>query len=408
MNQQKPTASKKPQAATTLPPRPKVVNGPDTPPSVPAEINKRVVIDARESGTSTGRYVDKLIEHMYKMKPSYEVLILTKPDRVGFMGKIAPGFKAIEADFDEFTFAEQIGLLRLLRSLKPDLVHFTMTQQPVLYNGWTVTTVHDLTTARFTNPAKNPVVFKIKQFIYKGVIRWVAHKSARIITPSEFVKKDLVNFARIKPNKVVVTYEAADRIMELAKPVEDIQLAPFIMYVGRPLPHKNLRRLMEAYSLVKQKVPQLKLVLVGKKDENYERLAQWADKEHIQDIIFTGHVSEGQLKWLYRHTAAYIFPSLSEGFGLPGLEAMVHGAPVVASSATCLPEIYGKAAHYFDPENVLDMSEAIAEVITGPELRRTLIDIGVTQSRRYSWTRTAAQTLSVYDKVLRLNTHRNT
>lgn len=372
------------------------------------EINKRIVIDARESGTSTGRYVDKLIEHMHKLKPPFEIIILTKPDRVEHIGRIAPGFKTIEADFEEFTFAEQIGLWRLIRSLKPDLVHFTMTQQPVIYNGYTVTTVHDLTTARFTNPAKNPIIFKFKQLVYRGVIRWVAHKSARIITPSEFVKKDLVKFAKIKPSKVVVTHEAADRITDLAKPVEDIQLAPFIMYVGRPLPHKNLRRLMEAYSLVKQRVPQLKLVLVGKKDDNYERLAQWADKEHIQDIIFTGHVSEGQLKWLYRHAGAYVFPSLSEGFGLPGLEAMVHGAPVVASKASCLPEIYGKAAHYFDPENVLDMSEAIAEVVTDMELRRNLIDNGVEQSRRYSWTRMAAQTLQVYERVLRINSRTNT
>jgi glycosyltransferase involved in cell wall biosynthesis len=111
-------------------------------------------------------------------------------------------------------------------------------------------------------------------------------------------------------------------------------------------------------------------------------------------------VSEGELRWLYEHCAAYVFPSLSEGFGLPGLEAMVHGAPVVSSNATCLPEVYGDAAHYFDPLNVDDIARKITEVLDNQALRNNLIARGHAQAATYSWRRMAEQTLAVYEACL--------
>jgi glycosyltransferase involved in cell wall biosynthesis len=117
-------------------------------------------------------------------------------------------------------------------------------------------------------------------------------------------------------------------------------------------------------------------------------------------VIFTGYVSEGRLRWLYEHAAAYVFPSLSEGFGLPPLEAMIHGAPVVSSNATCLPEIYGDAAHYFDPTDVSDMAKKIDDVLSNPKLREELVEKGKIQVKKYSWKRMTEQTLDVYKKVL--------
>ena len=157
---------------------------------------KHIVIDARESGTSTGRYIDKLIEYLYIAKPSYKITVLTNKKRVEFLHSIAPKFNIVTSSVKEFTFAEQTRLLKQIRGLKPDLVHFGMTQQPILYRGKTVTTIHDLTTARFKNPAKNPLVFWIKQKVYRIVIKIVARKSEVIITPSEYVKDDLAKFAK--------------------------------------------------------------------------------------------------------------------------------------------------------------------------------------------------------------------
>lgn len=127
----------------------------------------KIVIDARESGSSTGRYIDKLVENLHALKPSHEIIILTKGPRLDFMKGIAPTFRVIESNYKEFTFAEQALFLRQLKRINADLVHFGMTQQPVLYKGRTVTTIHDLTAIRYNNPSKNPLIFKTKQQVYK-------------------------------------------------------------------------------------------------------------------------------------------------------------------------------------------------------------------------------------------------
>lgn len=367
----------------------------------PAGTPRRIVIDARESGTSTGRYVDKLVEYMHKAKPQHEMIILTKTPRLKFMRDMAPDFKVIKSDFKEFGFGEQLGLLRQIKKLNPDLVHFTMTQQPVLYKGKAITTIHDLTTIRFDNPVKNPLVYKVKQEVYKRVITKVAQKSRFIITPTNYVKQDVAQYAKINPGKIFVTYEAADRIEAAAQAIPRLEGKQFIMYVGRATPHKNLRRLVEAFVLLKKKHPQLMLALAGKLDGNYRRLEAYVTSKRMADsIVFTDRVSEAELKWLYMNTAAYVFPSLSEGFGLPPLEAMIHGAPVVSSDATCLPEISGRAAHYFNPKSTFDMATKISEVLSSAGLRGQLIQRGKVQAGKYSWKRMAQQTLKIYQAAL--------
>lgn len=360
----------------------------------------KIVIDARESGTGTGRYIDKLVENLSCLRPDFEVTVLTKASRVDFLRRIAPDFQVLETPYGEFGLGEQVGFLRQLNGLRADVVHFGMVQQPVLYRGKVVTTMMDLTTTRFKNPAKNPAVFYAKQQVYKWVNKRAAKKSAHIITISEFSKHDIVQFAGVSPDKISVTYPAADPISEPAKPLKDLVGEPFIMYLGRPLPHKNLRRLIDAFALLKATKPQLKLVLAGKKDVHYQQIEQEIIVKNIEGIVFTDFVSEGELKWLYENCRAYVFPSLSEGFGLPGLEAMVHGAPVVSSNATCLPEVYGNAAHYFDPTDIQAMADATNEVLTDKDLRNNLIEKGHIQAKKYSWHHMAKQTLRIYESAL--------
>lgn len=360
----------------------------------------KIVIDARESGTSTGRYIDKLIEYLAKLETEHKFIVLSKEKRLAYLHKIAPKFKIVECPFREFSLSEQLDLNKQLRNLNPDLVHFGMVQQPVLYNGRVVTTMHDLTTIRFRNPSKNRLVFAFKQVVYKWVNRVAARKSAAVITPSEFVKDDVARFARINSRKITVIYEAAEPITDKAKPLEELQGENFIMYVGRPLPHKNLDRLVDAFGMLRQQYPSLKLVLAGKRDSLYKAIQKRAAKKGIKNVVLTGFVEDGELRWLYENTAAYVFPSLSEGFGLPGLEAMVAGAPVVSSNATCLPEIYKDGAGYFDPESVEDMAAAIGRALSDEKLRKQLVRQSKVVAGKYSWQRTAEETLAVYDQVL--------
>lgn len=360
----------------------------------------KVVIDAREWSTSTGRYISSLVYQLEQIDSQYDYTILLYPKDMERYEPSNPCFTKVPCPYKEFTFAEQFGFKKQLNALAADLVHFGAVQQPVLYRGPVVTTMHDLTTVRFKNPSKNPLVFTLKQQVYKWVNKKVAHKSVVIITPTQFVEEDIVAFTGILPDKITVTHEAADAITDAPEVVAGLENSQFIMYVGRPTPHKNLERLIDAFADLQKTYPDLNLVLAGRTDANYRRVEHSVAQRGIKNIVFTDFVSDGQLRWLYEHTAAYVFPSLSEGFGLPGLEAMIHGAPVVSSNATCLPEVYGEAAHYFNPLDTTDMATKIGEVLNNQALRDELIAKGRQQAAAYSWRRMAVQTLDVYQKVL--------
>jgi glycosyltransferase involved in cell wall biosynthesis len=360
----------------------------------------KIVIDARESGSSTGRYIDKLIEYLHKIGPKHKITVLTKRKRMDFMKEIAPKFTVLSTRVKFFTFAEQTKLLKQVKEQQADLVFFPAAQQPILYRGKVVTTIQDLTAVRFRNPAKNRVVFTIKQWVYKQLNKYVGHKSRHIITPTEFVKDDFAKFAHINSRKITVTHESADKITDKAEPMEELEDKQFIMYVGRPQTHKNLGRLIDAFEKLRQTHPQLRLVLAGKKDWLYRQHEKSVESRGIKNVIFTDFVSEGQLRWLYENTAAYVFPSLSEGFGLPPLEAMQHGAPVVSSNATCLPEVNQDAALYFDPLDVDDMAAKIESMITDNKLRAKYVERGRKLVKQYSWERMARQTLEVFNQVL--------
>jgi glycosyltransferase involved in cell wall biosynthesis len=363
---------------------------------------KKIAIDARELRTSTGRYIERLLHYLQQVDANHKYIVLLKPADIDGWKPTNKNFSVVPCPYKEFTFAEQYGMLRQLTEMGVDLVHFGMVQQPILYMGKAVTTMHDLTTVKFRNPSKNWLVFTLKREVYKWVNRIAARKSRVVIAISEYSKDTVAKFAHINSRKIVVTLEAADKIQDEPEPPVDGSHndEKFIMYVGRPTPHKNLERLIEAFVMLRQTHPDLKLVLAGKKDANYKRIERSVKAAGIAGVTFTDFISEGQLRWLYEHTAAYVFPSLSEGFGLPGLEAMMHGAPVVSSDATCLPEIYGDAAEYFNPLDSFDMASAVARVIDNPKHTTKLRELGYAQSRKYSWKRMAEQTLAVYNGVL--------
>ncbi len=362
---------------------------------------KRIVIDNRLSGTTTGRYSDKLIEYLHKLQPNYEVVVLTRTPQVEFVKSIAPNFKVIESNWKDFSFGEQLGLGWQLLKLKADLVHFPIVQQPILYYRPKVTSMLDLTTMRFIDPSKNRIIFTIKQRVYILVNHIAARTSRHIITISNFVRDELITMFHLKPDKVTTTYNAADKIPDNAEPVKQLVGRQFIFYTGRPLPHKNLPRLIDAFGILQKDYPDLVLVLAGKKTGPYLQIEKDVAKRGLKNIIFTDFISEGELRWMYENTTAYIFPSLSEGFGLPGLEAMVHGAPVASSNASCLPEIYGDAALYFDPLDINDMATKISQLISSKSLQEKLIAKGHEQTKKYSWQRMAEQTLEIYKKALK-------
>lgn len=358
-----------------------------------------IAIDARIINSSTGRYVERLLHYLQKIDTTnrYTVLVRAKDEK--YWTPASSNFIVKVAEFDNYSFAEQYGFKRFLDDLKADLVHFCMPQQPVLYKGTKVTTVHDLTLLNTYNSDKNWFMFRAKQWVGGFVFKHVGRSNRAIITPTNYTKDAFVRFAGIPADKVTVTYEAAE--VEITKTTKyDLPFTNFIMYIGQQPDYKNIRRLGDAHQKLLAKYPDLGLVLVGKKADDANANEAYFNKNNYKNIHFTGFLPDEQRDWLLQHTDAYVFPSLMEGFGLPGLEAMAMGAPVISSNATCLPEVYGDAAEYFNPLNTDEMAAAIERVITDKELRERLIKAGTKQVAKYSWKRMARQTHDVYMAAL--------
>lgn len=357
---------------------------------------KNIVVDARIINSTTGTYMLNLLENLQTVDTKNRYAILVRPKDADYWKPKSKRFTIVPCPVRLSSVSEQTRLARQIRSLKPDLVHFTMPQQPAVLGLKRVTTVHDLTPLNFQTPRST----RRKRAAYRWLLRRLSRKSNAIITPSEYTKDTLAKYAHINSRKITVTPLAADPIADNPKAIEGLEDKQFIAFVGRPAPHKNLDRLVDAFSLLQDKNPDLHLVLAGKTTAGYRKLANYVESQDIKNVIFTGFIDQGQLRWIYENAAAYVFPSLSEGFGLPGLEAMVQGCPVISSNAACLPEVYGDAAHYFDPYDTEDMAKAIRKVLDNDKFRRDLAKKGKSCARKYSWSKTAEQTLAVYNEVL--------
>ncbi len=366
---------------------------------------KHIVIDGRIRRASTGRPVDRLLEHLQNLPSDFKYSVLLEKDD-DWQPKNKK-FTPVICKYRQFSFnpLQQLTFARQLYKLKSDLVHFTMTgQQPIFYFGKQITFTHDLTMFKYVRPGRLPKWLHGLRMLGYRLIMWQAHKkAAKILVPTEYVRDAVAKFFRLNSRKLAVTLEASEP--PIIGPAEKPEIlddgSEFILYVGSAFPHKNLDRLITSFGLLREHHPNLKLVLAGKREYHSKKLRSWAkSKPYFDDIIFTGFVSEPELKWLYQNAQAYVFPSLSEGFGLPPLEAMAHGCPVVSSNATCLPEVNGEAAHYFDPEDVADMAAKINDVLVNTQLRKKLIEKGHEQTKKYSWRRMAEQTLEVYKEIL--------
>lgn len=355
----------------------------------------KIVIDARIISTTTGRYVERLLTYLQDIDKDNEFIVLVRKKDVDFWKPTNTNFTVQAAEYKNFSLNEQFGFAFFLYGLKADLVHFCMPQQPILYLKTSITTMHDLILLKTYNSDKNWLVFHLKQLVGRFVFWWLAHKSRFIITPSLFSRREYLMRYHIAESKVKTTYLAAEN--KKFRPVAlQLPYAKFIMYVGQQSDYKNIRRLIKAHQLLLEKYPDLGLVLVGGKSKLHVRNEVWVQENNYKNVSFTGFVNDEQLVWLYQHCAAYVFPSLMEGFGLPGLEAMTEGAPVVSSDATCLPEIYGQAALYFNPLSTEDMSEKIDRVLSDGTLRLELVKKGYERAKRYSWHKMASQTHRVY------------
>ena len=361
-----------------------------------------IAIDARVINSGTGTYVVKLLEHLQKIDyyNTYSILVPTKDKN--YWQPTNSNFNILTIDFKNYSLAEQIGFKTFLDNLNPDLVHFCMPQQPILYRGKHITTIHDMTLLNTYNSDKNWFIFHAKQLVGRWVFKKIAKTSQHIITVSNTTKREYQEFCGIPDNKITTIYEAAE-IHQCSLQPYKMPFAHFITYIGQQPDYKNIRHLGDAHQKLLQKYPDLGLILVGRINAATQRNKNYFETKGYKNIHFTGFISDAERDWILKHSLAYVFPSLLEGFGLPPLEAMSYGTPVISSNASCMPEILGNAALYFDPLDIDDMVAKINMVINDKSLRANLSKKGKQQVAKYSWRRMAEKTHQEYMRVIKNN-----
>ena len=283
-----------------------------------------------------------------------------------------------------------------------DLLHSLGTTSPLFGPGPRVVTIHDLIYLHFAGdfPASSRVALE-------ALVPLGARRAARVITPSEATRRDVVEHCRVDPARVDVVPEGGG--MRDARPTAEPELrarfelgaAPVVLTIAPPLPHKNLDRLLDALRALGEGGLSPVLALVGHQGREGEALRAQIDALGLRERVrITGWVSDEDLEGLYRLAACVAYPSLYEGFGLPVLEAMRRDAPLACSNATSLPEVAGDAAELFDPRDTDSIAAALRRVLTDPERAADLVERGRRRAALFSWERAALGTIASYERAL--------
>lgn len=375
----------------------------------------RIGIDARfygpGVGTGLGRYTEQLLQELDRSTSEHDFVVFLRDDNFNlFQPRREHRFTKVRAPWRWYTVKEQLAFPGLLRRSRLDLMHFPHFNVPLLTAVPFIVTVHDLILNKFPTERATtlePYLYWAKHAAYTLVIRQAIRRSRHVLAVSENTKRDIVETYRIPADRISVTYEGCDAPGEQETAGLDLRqrfgiTRPFIMYAGTSYPHKNLERLVDAAVALRQSGREIQVVLVGREDFFSKRLQAYTRRTvppaNRDTVVFTGYVDDRVLNALYASAQLYVFPSRYEGFGLPGLEAMARGLPVAAARASCLPEIYGPAAEYFDPEKTTDLVSTINRLLGDEQRCAELRSLGFAQVRKYSWRRMAEETLAVYNR----------
>jgi len=368
---------------------------------------KNIVIDARLYGskhTGIGRYTKNLLKALTKL-PDFKkynfTLIIYKNLKDEIKKDLGDNFNYVTTNIQHYSLKEQLFLPFLIYKLKPDLVHFTHFNKPILYFKKSIVTIHDLI-KHFSKgkdtTTKNQFLYQIKYFFYLILTR-ITISQNQIIVPSNYWRDFLIKKYHLKNSQVITTYEAVDPNFLVNIKNEAIVKTPknYLVYTGNLYPHKNIIVVLKAL----QKLPDIKLKIICARDFFSEKLSKQIDRLKLKkQVEMLGYLDDQQFKEVYKNALALVHPSLMEGFSLTGLEAMALNCPVISSNSSCLPEIYGDSVLYFDPNNSVKLVEKINQLKDDQKLRQKLINLGHQQIKKYSWDKTAKETMAIYEKLL--------
>lgn len=365
----------------------------------------RIGIDARMIDWSgVGRYTQNLLRGLAAIDKQNEYILFCHAQSQNLAPE-APNFVRTLVTQPVFSMSSQLSWAREVNQGELDIFHSPHFVLPLLFAPNSVVTIHDLIPLLFPGNLRS----KAAQMYYTTMIKLTTKRAERIVAVSNRTKEDLITHLGISAGKITVIPEAADeRYRPLDKKEGDFRAVlkkyashQFLLYVGNYKPHKNLIRLVEAFHEAGPDLPKgAQLVIVGPRDKRYPEVSRLVKKLGLEkSVVLAGYVSEEELLILYNSATALIFPSLYEGFGLPPLEAMASGLPVISSNLSSLPEVVGRAALLINPEDVDEIKNAIVGIFGEEELRRDLRKKGLARARRFSWKKTAEMTLQVYQEV---------
>jgi len=375
-------------------------------------MKKRIGIDARfaSDGSGLGRYARKLLEFVIKHGQDYDFTVLVNKGEEGVVDFPEKNYRVVGIPYKHYSFGEQIGYLWYLWREKFDLVHFSNFNHPIFYRGKFVVTIHDLTLMFYPGRIRRlwlgPDVI---QWAYRMTMENAVKNSSKVIAITEYTKQDVIKYLKGDSEKIEVILEAAD---EKFKPVKDEKRInqvldkyglnrPFYLFVSNLRVHKNVERMVAGFERVRDGGLDVQLMVVGKEDPRYpEAMQAIKSSKHAKHIIAPGFVPDEETAVMYTKAIAFVYPTLYEGFGLTGLEAMACDVPVIAAEASCLPEVFGDSVLWFDPYDVEDIARAMRKIATNENLRQDLIKKGRKQFNKYSWDKMGREIVELYDRIL--------
>jgi glycosyltransferase involved in cell wall biosynthesis len=363
----------------------------------------RVAIDARKlHDFGIGTYIRNIVRQLARLDGQTEYMLICQ-DRDRELGNsLGDNFRVAVDWSPPYSLREQFTIPWTLLRTRAQVFHEPHYVLPPLTPCRAVVTIHDCIHLRFPQYLPNRAALTYA----RAQMGAAARRSDRILTVSEASKRDILEFFQVPAEKITVIYNAIDEHFQTAPPAEDVQRVAeryqldgdFVLYVGNVKPHKNLERLLDAFTRVRQAgLDQLKLVIIGDEISKYAALRRAVHRHNLHKFVrFLGFLPDQTLAIVYRLAAVFVFPSLYEGFGLPPLEAMASGTPVVTSNVSSLPEVVGDAALLVDPTDTQAIADAMQRVLTDPVLRADLSARGLARARVFSWQAAARQIHDIY------------
>jgi len=369
-----------------------------------------IVIDGRRvRDFGIGTYIRSLVHALGGIDRDNRYTLVSGPGDARTLAGLPENFNTAIYGRSDHSNLDHIAFPWFLRGLRPDLVHIPLNRVPLLMIKPYVVTIHDMANI-FHEEGASSMRMNLRRYRFRrGLVR-----ANRVIAVSDATRRDCEQHMGVPPERIKRVYNAPDpgfqagaagcQPDEQERIMERYQINyPFLLYAGNIRRHKNVPRLVEAFAVVREQLAShpvykdLRLVIIGDTISQYPLVRQTVIKSRVEHVVrFLGFVPFETLRCFYEMAAAFVFPSRYEGFGLPPLEAMACGTPVVTSNVSSLPEVVDEAAILVNPENVFDIARGIGQVLLDEELRADLIRRGKEQAARFSWERTARQVLAIY------------